>query len=123
MKKRMLDITSKLKLGSPLEFDTFLSAVIDGASFRRNKSFLDHAKQDKTHTILIGGNVDDKQGFFVEPTIVLTTDPKSKLIVNEIFGPILTVYVYEDSDINETLELVDKSTSFALTGSIFATDK
>lgn len=113
-----------MKLGSPLEFDTFLSAVIDRASFERNKSYQEHAKaQNSSHKIVAGGFADSSVGYFIHPTIVETTDPHSKLMVEEIFGPILTVYVYEDSRIDETLELVDKSTPFALTGSIFAEDR
>lgn len=106
-----------------MEFDTFLSAVIDSASFNRNKSFIEHARSDSSHEILFGGNTDDTKGYFVDPTLIVTTDPYSKLMVNEIFGPVLTVYVYDDSRIEETLELVDKSTKFGLTGSIFATDR
>ncbi|KAI2808546.1 hypothetical protein BLOT_006491 [Blomia tropicalis] len=119
----LLEITSKLKLGSPLEFDTFLSAVIDGASFKRIKLLLDFVKSDSTHTILAGGNASFEKGFFVEPTIILTTDPHSKLLTNEIFGPVLTVYVFDDAKMDETMTLIDQSTPYALTGSIFATDK
>ena len=119
----LVDITSKLKLGSPLEFDTFLSAVIDGASFKRIKTCLDFAKSDSAHKVLIGGNATFEKGFFVEPTIVVTTDPNSKLLTNEIFGPVLTVYVFDDNKLDQTMELVDKSTPYGLTGAIFANDK
>ena len=118
-----MDITSKLKLGSPLEFDTFMSAVIDGASFKRIKTCLDFAKNDDAHKILIGGNATFEKGFFVEPTIIATTDPYSKLLTNEIFGPVLTVFVYDDNKIEQTMELIDKSTPYGLTGAIFADDK
>lgn len=119
----LLDITSKLKLGSPLEFDTFLSAVIDGASFKRIKGCIDYAENDDNHKILIGGQATFEKGFFVEPTIIVTTDPHSKLITNEIFGPVLTVFVYDDNKIDQTMELIDSSTPYGLTGAIFANDK
>lgn len=119
----LLDIVSKVKLGSPLEFDTFMSAVIDGASFKRIKNCLDFAKNDSSHKIIFGGNATFEKGFFVEPTIIVTTDPYSKLLTNEIFGPVLTVFVYDDNKIDHTMELIDKSTPYGLTGAIFATDK
>lgn len=122
-KTGLLEITSQLKLGSPLEFDTFLSAVIDAPSYERNKSSLDYARQDSSHEILIGGGADDSKGYFIQPTIVQASQPTSRLMTNEIFGPILTVYVYDDHQVDETINLIDQSTPFALTGSIFATDK
>ena len=84
---------------------------------------LDYAKNDKTHKIITGGNANFEKGFFVEPTVIETTDPNSKLLTTELFGPVLTVFVYEDHKIDQTLDLVDKSTIYALTGSVFASDK
>ncbi|KAH7643955.1 delta-1-Pyrroline-5-carboxylate dehydrogenase 1 [Dermatophagoides farinae] len=124
IKDRLVEITASLKVGSPLESDTYLSAVINEASWDRNTSFLNHAKQNSTnHKILVGGQSDKGKGFFVQPTIIETTDPRSKLMTTEIFGPILTVYVFDDDKIDETLDLVDKSTPYGLTGAIFGQDR
>lgn len=106
-----------------MDSDTYLSAVINEASFNRNAAAIEHAKNDSSHEIIFGGNVDKQKGYFIQPTIVLTTDPNSKLMVNEIFGPILTAFVYDDAKMDETLELVDKSTPYGLTGAIFASDR
>lgn len=124
IKDRLVEITASLKVGSPLESDTYLSAVINEASWDRNTSFLNHAKQNSTnHKILVGGQSDKGKGYFVQPTIIETTDPRSKLMTTEIFGPILTVYVFDDDKIDETLDLVDKSTPYGLTGAIFGQDR
>ncbi|KAF7492750.1 Delta-1-pyrroline-5-carboxylate dehydrogenase [Sarcoptes scabiei] len=120
---RLLQIGSKLKLGSPLEKDTYLSAVINEAAFKRNASYLDFARQDSQHQILLGGNYDNSKGYFIDPSIVLTTNPRSKLMVEEIFGPILSVFIFDDKEIDQTLELIDQSTGYGLTGAVFATDR
>lgn len=113
---------AKIKLGSPLEADTFLSAVIDGASFNRIKGYLDHAKSSPKYKILAGGECDNSKGYFVQPTILQTTDPKEKLMTEEIFGPVLTVYVYKDAEYKDILQLIDTSTEYSLTGAIYAED-
>jgi 1-pyrroline-5-carboxylate dehydrogenase len=122
MKDGLLSIRSQLKLGSPLDFETFLSAVIDKSSFDNISNYISEAKSSQSHTILGGGNVDDSVGYYIEPTIIQTTDPKSKLLREEIFGPVLTVYVYNAKQVKEALELVDNTSDFALTGAIFGQD-
>jgi len=109
-------------LGSPLDFETFLSAVIDKNSFENISQYISEAKSSQSHTILGGGNVDNSVGYYIEPTIIQTTDPKSKLLSEEIFGPVLTVYVYNSKQAKEALELVDKTSDYALTGAIFGRD-
>ncbi|KAI1309398.1 Delta-1-pyrroline-5-carboxylate dehydrogenase, mitochondrial [Halotydeus destructor] len=121
-KDQILDIRKQLKVGSPLEYDTFHSAVIDGKAFNRIKGYIDHAKNSSSATILGGGHCDDSVGFYIEPTIIQTTDPRDKIMTEEIFGPVLSIYVYKDSEIESTLDLVNSSTNFALTGAIFGQD-
>lgn len=114
---------SQLKVGTPLDFDTFMTAVIDKNSFNNISDYLREAKTSKEYEILGGGGTDDSVGYYIEPTIVQTSNPKSRLMREEIFGPVLTIYVYDHNNIDEALELCDKSTGFALTGSIFAHDQ
>src|SRR5205085_2670811 len=108
----------------PLKFDTFTSAVIDRTSFNRIKTYIDYARTSSPTTkILIGGKCDDSIGYYVQPTLIETTDPKNKLMSEEIFGPVLTVYVYDDKKYDETVNLVDQTSNYSLTGSIFCQDK
>jgi len=118
-----LEQLSRFKVGNPEEADTMMGAVIHRASFDKAKSYIDYAKSNSnSHTIVAGGNCDDSVGYFVDPTIILTTDPKSKCLNEEIFAPILTVYVYEDNALEETLDLVE-SHSYGLTGCVFSQDR
>lgn len=101
-----------------------MSAVIDDKAYKRIKNYIDYAKENKNKTqIIAGGKCDDSKGYFIEPTIVRTLDPEDKLMTEEIFGPLLTIYVYKDADLDKTLKLVDTSTQFALTGAVFARDQ
>lgn len=118
-----MELRSSLKVASPLEFDTYFSAVIDKNAFNRISGFIDHAKNSSGLSILGGGQYDDSIGYYIQPTIVETKDPKDKIITEEIFGPVLSVYVYKDSALNETMDLVSTSTKFALTGAIFGQDE
>lgn len=122
VKSRLIEETKSLKLGSALDPKSFLSAVIDEKAFKRIASYIDHARQCPNLEILAGGNYDQSKGYFIEPTIVLTTDPNDKIIREEIFGPLLTVYVYEDSKLEETLNLV-RTSRYGLTGAIFGEDQ
>lgn len=114
---------AKLKVGDVTKFDTFMGAVIDDKAFGRIKSYIDHAKSSKNTEILGGGGCDKTKGYFIEPTIVQTTDPHDKIMVEEIFGPVLTIYVYPDKDLDAAMQLVGSSTQFALTGAVFAMDQ
>jgi 1-pyrroline-5-carboxylate dehydrogenase len=113
----------KLKVADVSDFSAFTSAVIDDKAFKRIKSYIDHAKSSKNLTILAGGKCDDSKGYFVEPTIVESRDPKDKIMTEEIFGPIVAVYVYKDQDLDAAMRLVGGSTEFALTGAVFAQDE
>lgn len=112
-----------LKTGSPEDFDNFVTAVIDERSFDKIASYLEHLKSDPTVTLLAGGGADKSKGFFVEPTVAVTTDPRSRTMVEEIFGPVLTLYVYEDAKFEEVMDLVDTTSEYALTGAVFAKDR
>ncbi|XP_014386126.1 PREDICTED: delta-1-pyrroline-5-carboxylate dehydrogenase, mitochondrial [Myotis brandtii] len=124
IKQRLLEEHSRIKVGDPAEdFGTFFSAVIDAKSFGRIKKWLDHARSSPSLTVLAGGKWDNSVGYFVEPCIVESKDPQEPIMKEEIFGPVLTVYVYPDDKYRETLRLVDSTTSYGLTGAVFAQDK
>jgi 1-pyrroline-5-carboxylate dehydrogenase len=123
MKEPLLDMVGQIRQGSPTDFRNFVAAVIDQKAFDTITGYIDHAKTSPDCEILAGGGSDDSEGWFIEPTVVLTTDPKNKLMVEEIFGPVLTIFVYEDGDLDETVRLVDTSSPYALTGAIFAHDR
>jgi len=110
----------KIKMGDALDFSNFMTAVIDERSFNKITGYIDRAKESKTCEIIVGGEYDQDVGWFVEPTVIVTTDPMSETMVEEIFGPVLTVFVYEDEDFDNVLKICDESSSYALTGSIFA---
>lgn len=123
VRDKLLDtVKGKLKVGPPTDFDTYTSAVIDENAFKRINNFIDYAKAIDEVKILCGGGTSDEIGYYVEPTIVETTGPKNRLMVEEIFGPILTVFVYQDADLDKTLDLIDDN-PYALTGAIFAQDQ
>jgi 1-pyrroline-5-carboxylate dehydrogenase len=111
------------KMGGPEDFRNFINAVIDEASFDKITGYIEHARSSDDCEIIAGGNYDKTKGYFIEPTIVLTTDPQYKSMQEEIFGPVLTVFIYDDDKYEETLELVDKTSPYALTGAIFAQDR
>lgn len=123
IKDGLLQKRSELKIGDPTEYDSFTSAVIDDKAFKRIKGYIEHAKSSPNLEIIGGGKCDDSTGYFIEPTIVLSKDPKDKIMTEEIFGPVLTIYVYEDNKVDEVIDLVLNSTPFALTGAVFAQDE
>ena len=114
---------SAVKMGSPEDTSNFVNAVINERSFDKIVSYIEFAKNADDATILSGGNYDKSIGYFVEPTVIVTTNPAFKSMVEEIFGPVLTIYVYEDENYKETLRLVDGTSEYALTGSIMAKDR
>lgn len=111
---------STVKVGSPEDPSNFVNAVIDKNSFEKCKGYIERANQANDAEVVLGGKTDDSKGWFVHPTVILTTNPKYESMVEEIFGPILTVYVYEDADWAETLKLVDSTSPYSLTGAIFS---
>lgn len=123
VKEGLIREQQKLTVGDVSDFKTFMGAVIDEKAFNRIKSYIDHAKSSQNLKILAGGGYDCSKGYFIEPTIVQSIDPKDKIMVEEIFGPVLSIYVYPDKDVYQTMQLVGSSTQFALTGAIFANDE
>lgn len=119
----MGDMLSQIKVGEPGDFTNFVNAVIDEASFNNIMSYIDYAKASDKAEIVFGGTGDKSAGYFVQPTVILTTDPHFKSIEEEIFGPVLTLYVYKDEDYDATLQLVDETSPYALTGSVFSADR
>ena len=113
----------EMKMGSPEDFTNFVNAVIDEEAFKSITAYIDYAENSKDATIVFGGNYDRSKGWFIQPTLVETTDPHFKLLEEEIFGPVMTVYVYDDARFEETLRLCDQTSPYALTGAIFARDK
>jgi 1-pyrroline-5-carboxylate dehydrogenase len=112
-----------IKIGDPEDFTNFMSAVIDARAYAKIKSYIVAARESNDAQIIAGGECDDRVGYFIRPTLIETANPHHKCMVEEIFGPVLTVYPYDDARIEETLELVGTSTPYALTGAIFATDR
>ncbi|MBR6120502.1 MAG: L-glutamate gamma-semialdehyde dehydrogenase, partial [Oscillospiraceae bacterium] len=119
----MKEMMKEVKMGDVQDFDTFLAAVIDKASFDRCKGYIDRAKACPDCEIVIGGSCDDSKGWFVEPTVIVCRKPDYESMVQEIFGPILSVYVYPDEELDETLKICDEASPYALTGAIFAQDR
>lgn len=112
-----------LKMGPVEDFSNFMNAVIDEASFNKLAGFIDNAKKDKDVEIIHGGNYDKKNGYFIEPTIILTKDPHYITMEEELFGPILTVYIYKPENWEETVDLVNNTSIYGLTGSVFSKDR
>ena len=111
-----------MQMGGTEDFGNFVNAVIDAKAFAKITCYIADARNDAAVDIFAGGGSDDSKGYFVEPTILLTTDPKSRTMVEEIFGPVLTIYIYEDSEWANNLKMVDETSAYALTGAIFAQD-
>ena len=123
VKEKMLDEMRDIKMGDVSDFGNFMGAVIDEKAFETISGYIEFAQNSSDMEIIAGGGCDKSKGYFIEPTIVVSKDPKSKLMVEEIFGPVLTVYVYPESEYDQTLELCDQTSPYALTGSIFALDR
>jgi 1-pyrroline-5-carboxylate dehydrogenase len=122
-KDAILDFVSEIKMGDVTDFTNFMNAVIDKAAFNTITEYIDFAKDSNEAEIITGGGYDDSKGYFIEPTIILATNPKFKTMEEEIFGPVLTVYVYDENKFEETLKLCDETSPYALTGAIFAKDR
>ncbi|MDH5474062.1 MAG: L-glutamate gamma-semialdehyde dehydrogenase [Cyclobacteriaceae bacterium] len=111
------------KMGSPEDFTNFINAVIDEKAFDKIAGYIDFVKAQNDAEIVVGGGYDKSKGYFIEPTVVKTTNPKFKTMCEEIFGPIITIYVYDENEFEETLDLVDRTSEYALTGAIFSKDR
>lgn len=123
IREPLLETIRSIRMGDVRDFRNLVNAVIDRRSFEKISGFLAHAQDSNDAEILVGGKTHGEKGYFVEPTVIQATQPKYKSMVEEIFGPVLTVYVYDEAKLEETLDLCDTSTPYALTGAIFAQDR
>lgn len=123
IKEQLITDVKSMKMGSPEDFGNFITAVIHEGSFDKLASFIDQAKKDSDAEIIVGGNYDKSVGYFVEPTIIVTTNPHYSTMATELFGPVMTIFVYEDANWSATLKLVDTTSEYALTGAIFSQDR
>jgi 1-pyrroline-5-carboxylate dehydrogenase len=122
-KEKYVSEIKKIKMGDVEDFTNFMSAVIDKGAFESITEYIKFAKTSNEAEIITGGNFDDSKGYFIEPTTIVTTNPKFKTLEEEIFGPVLTIYVYEDNKFDETLTLCDETSPYALTGAVWAQDR
>ncbi len=122
-KERLLADIAGIKMGDVCDFTNFMNAVIDAAAFKSISGYIDHAKNDPDSEIIAGGGYDDSKGYFIEPTVVLAKQPHTKTMEEEIFGPVITIYVYPDAEFSETLKVCDSTSPYALTGAIFAQER
>lgn len=123
VKERLVADVKSFKMGSPEDTSNFINAVIDERAFKSISGYIDAINAADDVEVIVGGTYDDSEGYFVAPTVAVAKDPKFKTMCEEIFGPVLTIYVYEDDKFEETLELVDSTSPYALTGSIFSNDR
>jgi 1-pyrroline-5-carboxylate dehydrogenase len=123
LRERLLELIAELKVGDVADFSNFMGAVIDDKSWRNIGGFVQAARESASMKILAGGKLDDDVGWFVQPTLVQSDDPKSKLMQEEIFGPVVTAYIYPDGKWRETLRLVDETSPYALTGAVWAQER
>src|SRR6185437_426543 len=123
VEQRMAADIETLTMGDVRDFRCFVNAVIDQRSFKRISTYLHHAEESPDAKILVGGKADDSRGYFVEPTVILAGQPNYKSMVEEIFGPVLTCYVYDDHKLEDTLRICDETSPYALTGAIFSQDR
>ncbi len=123
VKDRLLGMLAEVKVGDTADFTNFMGAVIDRAAFESIKEYIEYARASTDAEILFGGACDDTVGYFIQPTVVLTTNPRFRLIQEEIFGPVLTIFVYDEARLDEALELCDVGSPYARTGAVFADDR
>jgi len=123
VKKNVIADVKSFKMGSPADLNNFITAVIHEGSFNKLAKFIDQAKLDKDAEIIVGGGHDKSKGYFIEPTVIVTSNPKYTTMCTELFGPVMTIYVYEDDDFSDILKIVDGTSEYALTGAILATDR
>jgi 1-pyrroline-5-carboxylate dehydrogenase len=123
VKEKVVSDVNSFKMGSPEDNENFINAVIDQRAFNKIKTYIEYIKTQEDAEIIAGGNCDDSKGYFIQPTVVLTHNPKFRTMCEEIFGPVITIYVYPDEDWKSVLKLVDETGEYALTGAIFARER
>ncbi|MFK7782531.1 L-glutamate gamma-semialdehyde dehydrogenase [Psychroserpens sp.] len=123
VKAYVIDDVKSFKIGSPADLENFITAVIHEGSFDKLAKYIDQAKADSDAEIIVGGNYDKSKGYFIEPTVIVTSNPKYTTMCTELFGPVITIFVYDENDYSNTLKLVDETSEYALTGAILAKDR
>jgi 1-pyrroline-5-carboxylate dehydrogenase len=123
IRERLVEEVGAIKMGDVSDFANFMGAVIDAKSFETQRSAIEEAKKHRRTKVLVGGGTDDSEGYFVEPTVIETEDPNFRLLRDELFGPLVTAYVYPENEYEQALELVDSTAPYALTGSVFAEER
>jgi 1-pyrroline-5-carboxylate dehydrogenase len=123
VKKIYVEQVNSFKVGTPGDTSNFVNAVIDAKAFAKISGYIDYCKEQSDAEIITGGNYDNSKGYFIEPTTVVTSNPKFRTMCEEIFGPVLTIYVYDENKFEETLHLLDETSEYALTGSIISNDR
>jgi 1-pyrroline-5-carboxylate dehydrogenase len=123
VKEQLVETVRGIPMGGPENFANFFNAVIDGKAFATIKGYIDEAKKNPANQILVGGECDDRVGWFIRPTVIACQDPKARTMCEEIFGPVLSVFVYEDARLDEALAICDSASPYALTGAVFARDR
>jgi 1-pyrroline-5-carboxylate dehydrogenase len=123
LREKLAEQVATITMGDPGDFSNFMGAVIDGASFKTQAEAIEEARSDPQTEIVVGGGYDDSQGFFVQPTVIETRDPDFRLLRDEIFGPVVTTFVYDEKKWDDTLQLIDRTAPYALTGAVFSGDR
>jgi len=123
IKEILLKQVSEIKMGDPCDFSNFMNAIIDKSAFDSIKSYIDFAQGSSEAKIIVGGNCDDSKGYFIDATVIEATSPRFKTMEEEIFGPVITIFVYDDADYEKTLHLCDQTSPYGLTGAVFAIDR
>jgi 1-pyrroline-5-carboxylate dehydrogenase len=123
LRERLQEQVATIKVGDVADFSNFMGAVIDGSSFRTQAEAIEEAKAHAEADVVVGGGYDDSRGYFVEPTVIETRDPDFRLMREELFGPVVTTYVYDERRFDDTLDLIDRSAQYGLTGSVFSQDR
>jgi 1-pyrroline-5-carboxylate dehydrogenase len=123
LRERLQEQVAGLTMGDVADFSNFMGAVIDDKSFEMQRQAIEEARADPESEVLVGGEADDSEGWFVRPTVVATRDPGFRLLRDELFGPVVTTYVYPEREYAETLDLIDSGTSYGLTGAVFSTER
>src|SRR5262245_59008924 len=123
LRERLEAEVGSIRMGDPADFSNFMGAVIDGAAFETQREAIEEARAHAKSEVVVGGGVDDERGFFVEPTVIETRDPDFRLLRDELFGPVVTTYVYEADDWDGTLDLIDRTAPYGLTGAVFSEDR
>jgi 1-pyrroline-5-carboxylate dehydrogenase len=123
LRERLQEEVSTIKVGDVSDFGNFMGAVIDSSAFATQKEAIEEAKKHAGTTIVVGGEYDDSQGYFVQPTVVETTDPDFRLLRDELFGPVVTTYVYDEKRWDDTLDLIDRTAPYGLTGAVFSEER